>query len=116
MQSNLSKISTDQGVNISGGQKQLVVLARALFRQPNLLLLDEATSAMDRNTENFILAMLQKMKSTMGILMVTHRIKTAQRCDRIYILENGLISTKGTAQQLMLTDNFYSESYRELVS
>lgn len=106
----------EEGVNISGGQKQLVVLARALFRQPKLLLLDEATSAMDRNTENFILVMLQSLKAEMGILMVTHRIKTAQRCDRIYILENGLISTEGTAQQLMQTDNFYSESYKELVS
>lgn len=106
----------EEGANISGGQKQLVVLARALFRQPKLLLLDEATSAMDRNTENFILSMLQKMKPTMSTWLVTHRIKTAQRCDRIYILENGLISAEGTAQQLMLTDNFYSESYRELIS
>jgi ABC-type bacteriocin/lantibiotic exporter with double-glycine peptidase domain len=106
----------EEGINISGGQKQLVVLARALFRKPQLLLLDEATSAMDRNTENFILLLLQKLKSEMGILMVTHRIKTAQRCDRIYILENGVISTSGTPEELMLTENFYSESYKELVS
>ena len=106
----------EEGVNISGGQKQLVVLARALFRNPQLLLLDEATSAMDRNTENFILALLQKLKSKMSILMVTHRIKTAQRCDRIYILENGTITQAGSPAELMLTSNFYSESYKELVS
>lgn len=106
----------EEGINISGGQKQLVVLARAIFRKPQLLLLDEATSAMDRNTENFILSLLQKLKSEMGILLVTHRIKTAQRCDRIYILENGIISSAGTPQELMLTENFYSESYKELVS
>lgn len=106
----------EEGINISGGQKQLVVLARALFRKPQLLLLDEATSAMDRNTENFILSVLQKLKSEMGILLVTHRIKTAQRCDRIYILENGIISSAGTPEELMLTENFYSESYKELVS
>lgn len=106
----------EEGINISGGQKQLVVLARALFRKPRLLLLDEATSAMDRNTENFILSVLQKLKSEMGILLVTHRIKTAQRCDRIYILENGVISLSGTPKDLMLTENFYSESYNELVS
>lgn len=106
----------EEGINISGGQKQLVVLARALFRKPQLLLLDEATSAMDRNTENFILSVLQKLKSEMGILLVTHRIKTAQRCDRIYILENGVISLSGTPKDLMLTENFYSESYNELVS
>lgn len=104
----------EEGINISGGQKQLVVLARALFGKPQLLLLDEATSAMDRNTENFILTVLQKLKSNMGILMVTHRIKTAQRSDRIYVLENGIISTAGTPTELLLTENFYSESYKEL--
>ena len=106
----------EEGVNLSGGQKQLVVLARALFRQPKILLLDEATSAMDRNTENFILSLLQKAKSEMAILLVTHRIKTAQRCDRIYILEEGTIQSSGTPSELMLTENFYSESYREMVS
>jgi ATP-binding cassette, subfamily C, bacteriocin exporter len=106
----------EEGVNLSGGQKQLVVLARALFRQPQILLLDEATSAMDRNTENFILALLQKAKSEMAILLVTHRIKTAQRCDRIYILEAGTIHSSGTPTELMLTENFFSESYKELVS
>jgi ATP-binding cassette subfamily B protein len=106
----------EEGINISGGQKQLVVLARALFRKPKLLLLDEATSAMDRNTENFILSLLQKLKSEMGVIMVTHRIKTAQRCDRIYILENGVISITGTPKELMCSENFYSESYKELIS
>ncbi len=105
----------EEGVNLSGGQKQLVVLARALFIKPQILLLDEATSAMDRNTENFILALLQKAKQEMAILLVTHRIKSAQRCDRIYILENGAISLSGSPNELMLTENFYSESYKELV-
>jgi ATP-binding cassette subfamily B protein len=71
---------------------------------------------MDRNTENFILELLQKAKHEMAILLVTHRIKTAQRCDRIYILENGEIASSGTPTELMLSNNFYSESYRELVS
>ncbi len=106
----------EEGVNLSGGQKQLVVLARALFREPQILLLDEATSAMDRNTENFFLALLQKAKSEMAILLVTHRIKTAQRCDRIYILEEGTIHSSGTPNELMLAENFYSESYKELIS
>ena len=81
----------EEGINISGGQKQLVGLARALFRDPKILLLDEATSAMDKDTENFILTLLQKAKNDKIILLVTHRMTIAQRCDRTYTLEKGTI-------------------------
>ena len=106
----------EEGVNLSGGQKQLVVLARVLYRKPKLLLLDEATSAMDRNTENFILDLLQRGKKDRITLLVTHRIKTAQRCDRIMILENGSTVTSGTPNELLESKNFFSDSYLEMVS
>ncbi len=105
----------EEGINISGGQQQLVALARALYKKPQLLILDEATSAMDRNTENFILDILQQLKNELAVIMITHRIKTAARADRIFILENGTIVNSGTPQELMLTENFYSISYRELI-
>lgn len=101
----------EEGVNLSGGQKQLVVLARALFRNPKLLLLDEATAAMDRKTERFILELLKKDKANRITILVTHRITTAQQCDIIVILENGIIASSGTPEQLMQTQNFYSESF-----
>jgi len=110
-----STILGEDGINISGGQKQIVALARALYRQPQLLLLDEATSAMDRTTENCILRLLDQLKTSLAIILVTHRIKTAQKADRIYTIENGRISTSGSHQQLLLTNNFYSDSYRELI-
>jgi ATP-binding cassette subfamily B protein len=106
----------EEGVNLSGGQKQLVVLARALYRNPKLLLLDEATSAMDRNTEKFIVDLLKKQKQERITMLVTHRVKTAQQCDKIFILENGEIVMSGNSAELMKTNNFYSESLLEFSS
>lgn len=105
----------EEGVNLSGGQKQLVVLARALFRKPKLLLLDEATSAMDKNTERFIITLLKKEKQSRITILVTHRIKTAQQCDTIFVLENGTIVISGNSDELMKSQNFYSESLNELM-
>jgi len=104
----------EEGVNISGGQKQLVALARALFRQPKLLLLDEATSSMDKNAEAFVLNLLLKLKSEMAIIMVTHRVQAARKADCIYILENGKITMSGKPSELMSTKNFFSQSVQEI--
>lgn len=102
----------EEGVNLSGGQKQLVALARALYRQPKLLLLDESMSAMDRNTENFVLSLIENDKHQRMTIMVTHRMATARKCDRIYMLEHGRITDSGTPAELLDYPNFFSESLR----
>lgn len=79
----------EEGINISGGQKQLVALARALYKKPKLLMLDEATSAMDRHTEKFIMELITKQRHEISIILVTHKIESARLADRIYLLENG---------------------------
>jgi ATP-binding cassette, subfamily C, bacteriocin exporter len=112
---NYQTLLGEEGINLSGGQKQLVVLARTLFRNPKILLLDEATSSMDRNVERFVLDLLQRVKKTTAILFVTHKINTAQQCDKIYILEDGQTNVSGTPEELLLWENFYSISYRELM-
>jgi len=103
----------EEGVNISGGQKQLVGLARALWSNPEILLLDEATSALDRKTERFVLNLLDRLKSYKLILLVTHRITTAAKADKIYILEKNAITSCGTPSELFENDNFFSEFYQE---
>jgi ATP-binding cassette subfamily B protein len=82
----------EEGVNLSGGQKQLVALARALFRKPSLLILDEATSAMDKNTELFVLNLIEKIKTESCVIMVTHRGNIERIADKVYQLQNGVSS------------------------
>ncbi len=105
----------EEGINISGGQKQLVALARILHKKPQLLLLDEPTAAMDRNTENFAMNLLHRLKDETAVIVVTHRVKIARYADNIYILENGKIDTSGRHDELMKSDNLYSLSYNEII-
>jgi ATP-binding cassette subfamily B protein len=82
----------EDGVHLSGGQKQLVALARALFRKPSILILDEATSAMDKKTELFVLDLIEKIKSDCCVIMVTHRSNIENVADNVYMLQDGVSS------------------------
>jgi ATP-binding cassette, subfamily C, bacteriocin exporter len=107
----------DEGINLSGGQKQMIALARALFHQPQLLILDEATSAMDRESEKFVLNLLVKLKNNMAIVFITHRLHLLKvYSDNIYIMENGKICTYGTHEKLLQSNNLYSKYWTDLVS
>lgn len=111
----LATMLGEEGINLSGGQKQLIALARVLYKKPQLLILDEATSAMDRNTERFSMQLLEKIKPHCAILFISHRLNRLKNCaDTIYILENKTISVSGNHQKLMETDNFYSQYWTEL--
>jgi ATP-binding cassette, subfamily C, bacteriocin exporter len=105
----MSTILGEEGINLSGGQKQLIALARALYKKPQLLILDEATAAMDRNTEQFTITLLQKIKNDCAIFFISHRLNMLKNsADTIYILENKSISVSGNHDELIQTDNFYS--------
>jgi ATP-binding cassette, subfamily C, bacteriocin exporter len=107
----------EEGINLSGGQKQMVALARALYHKPQLLILDEATAAMDRESEQFVLHLLQKIKKDVAVIFITHRLHVLKSfCDRIYILENGGITSQGNHQNLLQTSNLYSRYWADLVS
>lgn len=105
----------EEGINLSGGQKQVISLIRALYKKPRVLLLDEFTSAMDRKTEQFVLDLLNKLKSELIIIFISHRIHSLPKiADKIYVLENGIISDFGNHEKLMKSKNFYSEFWTEL--
>jgi ATP-binding cassette, subfamily C, bacteriocin exporter len=104
----------EEGINLSGGQKQIIALARALYKKPQFLILDEATAAMDRNTESFTMNLLSKLKNEIAVLFISHRLHTLKNnADRIYVLENGVITNTGNHQQLLETSNFYSDYWQE---
>ena len=105
----------EEGINLSGGQKQIISLIRVLYKKPQLLILDEFTSAMDRQTEKFALRILEQLKTKMGIILITHRLHTISKiADKICIIENGITAHCGTHEELMRTENFYSKYWKEL--
>ncbi|MEX0597666.1 MAG: ATP-binding cassette domain-containing protein, partial [Candidatus Paceibacterota bacterium] len=105
----------EEGINLSGGQKQVIALMRALYKKPKILLLDEFTSAMDRKTEQFVLNLLNNIKTELIIIFISHRIQSLPKiADRVYVLEKGIISNYGNHEKLMETTNYYSEFWTEL--
>jgi len=105
---------SNRAEQLSKGNQQKIQLMAALLADPQFLILDEATSAMDRNTENFTMRLLQKIKPNCSILFISHRLnKLKNIADIIYILEDKTISKFGNHQQLMESSNFYSEYWKE---
>ncbi len=105
----------EEGVNLSGGQKQIIALVRVLYKKPQLLILDEATAAMDRKTEKFSIDLISKLTKQMGVLCISHRLETLKKyADTIYVLENGETKISGSHKQLLKTANFYSDYWKEL--
>jgi ATP-binding cassette subfamily B protein len=107
-------VVNENGLNLSGGQQQLIGLARALYQRPQLLLLDEATAAMDRKTEQLVLEILNKLKHDMAIVIVTHRVQISRRTDYIYLIENRTSEIHGTHDELIQSDNIYKDSFEEI--
>ena len=91
----------EHGSNLSGGQRQRLALARALLLDPAILILDDATSAVDRHTENAILAAIEHAMRGRSTLVTAHRLSTLERADLIVVLDEGRIVQTGTHAELV---------------
>ncbi len=104
-------VITEDGSNISKGQKQLLTIARAMLYDTGMLILDEATSNVDTNTEQKVQAAMHKLMEGRTSFVIAHRLSTIQNADLILVLDHGDVVEQGTHEQLMAQKGFYYKLY-----
>jgi ATP-binding cassette subfamily B protein len=102
-----SAVVGERGILLSTGQRQRIVIARILARNPKLLILDEATSALDNESEIRIQRIIESLKGKITVLVIAHRLSTVINCDRLIILEKGKIIEQGVPSELLKDKKSY---------
>lgn len=99
------------GVNVSGGQKQRLCIARALLKRPRILVLDDSTSACDTRTDALIQRAFREQLPEMTKIIIAQRISSVCHCDRIIVMDGGMISAFDTHEHLLVSNKLYREIY-----
>jgi len=97
----------ERGITLSTGQRQRIVIARALVKNPRILILDEATSSLDTQSERWVQAALDRLMQGRTSLVIAHRLSTVQRADRIVVLQHGRIVESGRHEELLANGQLY---------
>ncbi len=102
----------ERGVQLSGGEKQRLSLARALLKKADIVLLDEATSSLDVKTEQAVRTAIEQISSKQTVVLVAHRLSTIMRADKIVVMEKGTVVEQGTIDELMKAKGHFYELYQ----
>lgn len=99
----------DRGSKLSGGEKQRLTIARALYKNPPILILDEATSSLDTVSEKQVQQAIQELMKNRTSIVIAHRLSTVQNADEIIVLDHGEIKERGTHQELIAIQGMYKK-------
>ena len=104
-------VLNEEADNISGGQKQLLTIARVILKDPKILILDEATSSVDTRTEILIQKAMDKLMEGRTSFIIAHRLSTIKNADLILVMDNGDIVEQGNHEELLKKNGFYAKLY-----
>ncbi|MCX5687638.1 MAG: ABC transporter ATP-binding protein, partial [Candidatus Omnitrophica bacterium] len=101
----------DRGIKLSGGEKQRIAIARALFKDPPILILDEATSQLDTESEKLVQEAINRLMANRTVFVIAHRLSTVEHADKIIVFEGGKIVETGTHGELLQKSGVYKHLY-----
>ncbi len=106
----------ENGVRLSGGEKQRLSIARAFLKNSKIILLDEATSSLDSNTEEKIQKALNKLTLNKTTIVIAHRLSTILNSNKIYVMDKGMVLDSGSHEELLLKSETYKDYYNKQIN
>ncbi|MDD5937159.1 MAG: ABC transporter ATP-binding protein [Clostridiales bacterium] len=108
----LDTIIGRNGMELSGGEKQRISIARIYLKQPEVIIFDESTSALDFDTEKQLMSYWEQILQDHTVIIISHRFTTLSTCEEIYVMKNGRIQEHGDLEHLMQKDTYFSQLFR----